>query len=179
MARYYSDQYNSTVSQTAVEDPRPFVARGLSHSSLKYKRASVTAPAGITTGDILQFFTLKSSDRLLNLYVTTPSFTGTGQPADFGLYAEEGGVLDVDLFAGEDAPLDDLTVAIARVDCLTLAALENEDRGKQLWEMLEEGATQSYTDDPAVNYDVAMTMGTESTVTAGAEIVVEAIYTSD
>ncbi len=180
---YYSDQFTATTSGTSIDSPSIKVASGVNHGTLRYKRASITFPASITTGEIGHFFKVKSGDRPHFLYLSTLSFTGSAQPADIGLYDADGGVLDIDILgAQEDAAtgLDDLTVAIARVDTLASATAQmtKESVGKPFWEVLALGAG-SDTEDPLVEYWVSMTMGTESSVTAGGEVVLELYYTSD
>lgn len=181
MATYFSDHFTETASGTSIDDPRIKVNAGLKHAKMRYSRATVTAPAAITTGDILPLLQLKTNDRIHAIYISTPSFTGTGQPADLGIYDETATTaIDDDCFAAEDAPLDDLTVAIARVDCFAIGALENEDRGKRLFELVDEAlGTAVYDEDTREVWTLALTMGTESTVTAGAEIVCEVYYTSE
>lgn len=180
MADYFSDHYTATVSGTTVDDPRFKVDPGISHSKIYYKRATVTAPAAITTADVLRFFSLKTNDRPLELLLSSIAFTGTGQPADCGVYQAGGGaVVDVDLFGNEAAPLDDLSVAVVRADLFILGALEQEDRGKMLFQLADEGlASTLYDEDPHEEWDICLTMGTESAITAGGELIMECYYTS-
>ncbi len=183
MANYYSDHFSTTVGATSVDDPPIKAPPGISHSALRYKRGSVTVAAGVTDDEQCHFFPLKSTDRLIHLYLSTPSLTGTTMTADLGVYRtpEDGGALvDLDLFcAAATSPCDDLTVAIARVDCFALGALEDEDRGKMLYQLVDEGlATTAYDNDPKYNFSIVLTMNTETSVTAGAEIVLEAVYTA-
>jgi len=178
---YYSDHFTATVSGTSVDDPRFKVASGVKHATVRYSRASATAPASITTGEIMHMMKLKTGDRLHSLYISTPSFTGTGQPANIGLYQGDGTVIDADILADEaTAPMDDLSVAINRVQVFANAgaAIEGEDAGKALWQLADEGAG-TYTEDPLEEWFISITMGTESSISAGAEIVLEAFYTSD
>jgi len=178
---YYSDHFTATTSGTSIDDPRTKVASGVKHAAVRYSRASVTAPASITTGEILHAMKLKSGDRVNAIYISCPGFTGTAQPANIGLYDGDGVVIDADILADEaTAPMDDLTTAIDRVDVFANAgaAIEEEDVGKPLWELADEGAG-TYSEDPLEEWYVSITMGTESSVTAGAEIVLEVFYTSD
>jgi len=181
MATFYSDHFTATDSGTSIDAPRFKIDPGICHAKVYYKRASVIAPAAITTADILVIMQLKTSDRLHHLYLSTPAFTGGGQPADCGLYDEDGTtVIDVDLFGSEvSGTTDDLSVLVPRDDVLTQGALEDEDRGKMLFQMADEGlASTLYDNDPHEIWTVCLTMGTENAITAGAEIVMEAFYTS-
>lgn len=180
MPNYFSDHYTTTVGGGAPdENPRVILPSGVDHATLRYKRATVTVPAAIANDEILRFFPMKSGDRLIELFIQTPSLTGTSFDAACGLYlSNNGAVLDIDLFcAAATAPLDDLTDVILRTDIFALAILDSEDRAKPLWENLAEGAG-SDTSDPFLIYDVCITMDTEDTVTVGAEIVMEAVYTA-
>lgn len=182
MANYFSDHYAAITSPVAeaIDDPKIKAAPGISHSKLRYKRGTITVPAAVTDDEQCRFFPLKSSDRLLNLYLSTPSLTGTTMTADIGIYdtEDDGNALaDLDLFIeAATSPVDDLSVAIARVDVLPLGlTLEVEDIGKPLWELANEGAL-TLTEDPLKQWDIVLTMNTETAITAGAEIVLEAIY---
>jgi len=184
MADYYSEHYTTTVGGTAIQDPRPKVAPGLSHAKVRYKRGSVTVAAGVTDSEQCRFFPLKTADRLLFLYFSNPGLTGTTMTADAGVYKEAsdgGAVIDLDLFcAAATVPMSDLTAAAAHVDLLILGALEDEDRGKMLFQMADEGlASTVYDNDPHEQWDVVITMNTETAVTVGAELVLEAWYTSE
>lgn len=182
MANYFSDHFSATVGATAIDDPRIKAAPGIDHSTLRYKRGTVTVAAGVTDDEQARFFSMKSSDRLIQLFFSTPSLTGTTMTADCGVYAtDEGALIDLDTFcAAATAPLDDLTVAVVRTDLYILAALEDEDRGKPLWEVVEEalGSPGTYTEDPHENWDLVVTMNTETAVTVGAELILEAVYTA-
>jgi len=179
MADYYSDHFTTTVGGTSQDDPRIKAGPGLDHATLRYKRATATVAAGVTDDEQVRFMQMKSSDRLIHLYLSTPSLTGTTMTSDMGLYATDGGaVIDLDLFcAAATSPCDDLTVAIARVDLFALAVLEDEDRGKHLWQLADEGGG-SYSADPVELWDLVLTMNTETAVTVGAEFVLEAVYTA-
>ena len=179
MANYFSEHYTTTVGGTSIDDPRIKVAPGISHSLVRYKRGSVTVAAGVTDDEQCRFFSLKSADRLYQLFLSTPSLTGTTMTSDAGLYLKDlGALIDLDLFcAAGTSPCDDLTVAVARVDLFALGVLEDEDRGKQLWQLADEGGG-TFTVDPNEEWDIVLTMNTETAVTVGAEFVMEAFYTS-
>ena len=181
MATFYSDHFTATDSGTSIDSPRFKIDPGICHAKVYYKRASVIIPAAITTADILAIMQLKTSDRLHHLFMSTPGITATGQPADCGLYNEDATtVIDVDLFGNEvSGTTDDLGTLIPRDDVLTQGALEDEDRGKMLFQMADEGlASTLYDTDPHEIWTVCLTMGTENTATVGAELIMEAFYTS-
>jgi len=184
MAEFLSEHYTATAGGSTIDDPRLKVAAGLGHSKLHYKRGEVLAPAAITTGDVLRFFSMKTSDRLSKLIISTEAgFTGTGQPADCGFYQTDlGVVVDSDaIIAGGVAPLDDLTVGIDGVDLLGVDVSEWHAglRGLPIWKAIDTVlGTALYDTDPHEVWDVCLTMGTENSVSAGGIIVLEAYYTT-
>lgn len=182
MADLLSDHYNSTAASATIEDPRPFVARGLSHATVRYKRATVTTTTATAAADVMRFFTLKSSDRVVELLLSHTADASTSATGNAGVHAtiaDEGAVYDINLWcAVGTVPMSDITAAIARVDLYTLGALELEDRGKALWENIEEGETQSWTVDPLLEFDITITVAAETGIVA-TEYVLECYYTSE
>ena len=176
MADFYSDHYTATASSTSQDDPRIKAAPGIAHAKIHYKRGSVTTTAATAAGDVLRFFQLKSSDRLLELRASTVGDAGTSATADFGLHLTDGGaVVDADLFYAGNL---DIKAAVAGVDVMKDGAVDDHDRGKQLWEISDEGASSygSLAAAPSV-FDVTATIVAEVAI-AGAEIILEAYYTS-
>ena len=190
MADYYSDHYSATVGTvtapvTAADTPiKPILPAGVSHASLRYKRATVVVPNAATTAEICYFFDLKTSDRLLNLYVSKPAWTATNFDSTCGVYrtaADGGAIVDIDAFCEIDVvPMDDLQDLLARVDILMLNDNTTEDdRGKQMWDIVNIGlGGATYTVDPLQTWTVAITLGTEGTHTVGSAVTLEAVYTS-
>jgi len=179
MADFYSDHYTATTSGTSIDDPRIKAAPGIAHAKIHYKRGTVTTTTATAAGDVLRFFQLKSSDRLLQLFLSHTADASTSATGDCGLHATDGGaVIDLDLFIGvATVPMSDITAAIARVDLLPLGAtLEVEDVGKQLWVLADEGGG-TYTVDPFETWDVTLTIAAETGIVA-TEYVLEAYYTS-
>ena len=159
-------------NKTAVDtNARPAVGTG--HARMRYHRARVLIPAtGTTAADVIRLFTMKSADRIFELLVTSDG-AGTALVCDLGLHRtggplHDGAVLDQDIFASLLA----VNAAIARVDEFVEAGtLEQEDRGKQIWEYDGLG----FTSDPNIQVDVTMTVTTANT-TAANEIIVEAYF---
>lgn len=180
MANYYSDHFTATAGGTSVDDPRIKVPSGVNHGAIRYKRATVTTAAAVTDDEICVFFDMKTGDRIHALYFSATAMTGTTMTADLGVYDEDLVLKDLDLFcAAATAPLTDLTTAVARTDMFIKGALEDQDRGKTLWELVKEGTSGSDTSDPLETWKIALTMNTETLVTAGNENVLEVYYTSD
>ena len=179
MADFYSDHYTATPSGTSIDSPRLKVAPGIAHAKLYYKRGTVTTTTATAAADILRFFSLKSGDRLLNLFLSHTADASSAATGNCGLHATDGGaVIDLDLFCAVGvAPMSDLTAAVARTDLLPVSTeLEVEDVGKQLWVLAAEGAA-SYTVDPFETWDVTVTIAAETGIVA-TEYVMEAVYSS-
>ncbi len=181
MADFYSDHYTATVSGTSIDDPRIKAAPGIAHAKLHYKRATITTTTATAAGDVLRFFQLKSGDRPVNLFLSHTADVSTATTGDCGLYSTDGGaVLDLDLFCAVGvAPMSDLTAAITRTDLLPLStALEVEDVGKPLYQMLDEAlGTTVYDNDPHATWDVCITIAAETGIVSS-EFVLECVYTS-
>ena len=179
MADFFSDHYTATTSGTSIDNPRLKVAPGLSHAKVHYKRGSVSVTTATAAADVLRFFKLKSSDRPLELLLSHTADASTSAAVDCGVHRPDGGlVYDLNLWcAVGTAPMVDITLAIERTELFSLGALEPEDRGKQLWALVEEGATQGWTVDPNVEFDITMTISAEVGIVAS-EYVMECYYTS-
>jgi len=181
MADLYSDHYNDTVSSSSISDPRIKVTPGRNHATLRYKRATATVTTATAAGDVVRFFTMKKSDRLIHLYLSHAADASTSAAGDFGLYLGEGGALvDINLFcAVGTSPMIDITAAIARVDVLTAeGTIPNEARSKALWVMSNLGASNyGSLEDAPDSFDIAMTISAEVGIVAS-EYVLEAVYTS-
>jgi len=189
MPNYYSDHFSDvlgtlTVPITAIPDPRPATTPAISHATKRYKRASAVVPNAATTAEIIYFMELKSSDRLHSLTITKIAWTCTNFDSTLGLYrtAEDGGaVVDVDTFCEIGVvPMDDLQDALVEVDVLlTNATVVAADRGIPLWQLVNEAmGAATYAEDPRETWVVAITLGTEGSLTVGGEIILKAEYTA-
>jgi hypothetical protein len=175
MATYYSDHFSTSAGATSVErNHRAVVA--ISHGRLRYKRAKLLfTPAA---DDIIRFFSMRSSDRLIELWLSSDDMGGA-HTTHVGLYKaganHDGAVIDADLFA---TSVDTGTAAIARTDVLNEAGNFTLPigRGSALWELADAGAG-TYTEDPQETWDVTATIATSATP-AATDIVLEAYYTA-
>ena len=180
MADFFSEHYTTTTSGTSIDDPRIKVAAGLSNAKMRYKRASVTTTTATAGGDGLRFFTLKSSDRIQELLLSHTADASTSADGDLGVYdINAGSVVDLDLFGDIlVSPMDDITATISRVNVFTGGALELEDVGKPLYELVDEGlGTSTFDDDPLKEWDIVLTVANETGIVA-TEYVLEVYYTS-
>ena len=177
MATWYSDLISGDGSSVITLPDLPKInSAGVNHGRIRYKKARIVGLFLDT--EQLRLMTFKSGDRLIELLVSSDG-NGTGSECDLGLYLEgnahDGAVVDSNLFADALS----ITGALARVDQIEGAggALNIDDRGKTLWEMLNAGGATSYTEDPHLSYDLVMLMSASS-VTNGPDMAIEAYYTS-
>ena len=171
MPNYYSPHFTvdtptATVG-TSADVPRIKAAPGLRHAGVKHSHALIDiSGTDLATTEVLRMFTMKSSDRLLELYLTN-THTGSALTFDVGLYDvgnnHDGAVVDANLLA----TITDGTAATRTA--LFADILGDTDRGKALWELLGLSA------DPIKDYDVCLTAVTVTTVTEGISLL-EAVY---
>lgn len=176
MADLYSNHYNATVSLDAITSPRYATPPGISHAKIHTKIGTVLTTSSTATGDVMRMFTLKKGDYLLSLELSTVGDAGTSGTLDVGLYLANGGaVVDSDLFYANNL---DFKAAIANVDVMVQGVVDDHDRGKQLWEISDEGASSylSYAAAPD-EFDVVLFVVAANTLT-GAALVLTAKYTS-
>ena len=182
LSEHYAAVVSAGVSPAVIDDPLQKLAAGQSHSKLHYKRGSVFVVGATAAGAVLRFFPLKSSDRIIELVISHTVDASTTVTANIGLYdsiqdGSGGALIDLDLFNDVgDVPMADITIVMRRLDVFASAAsvLDNEDRGKMLWELADEGAA-SHSKDPIKSWDICMTILAETGIVAS-EYVLECIY---
>jgi hypothetical protein len=166
MADIYSGHYTATSGDTSISDPGTAIAGGLSHAKIRYKNALVPTTTSLAATDVIRFFPLKSGDRILELLLSHPSNGSTALTGGLGVYdqVENGGAaIENDIFGGGS----DFTLSSARADRFSLTALEDEDRGKPLWQLSLEGTPPiTYTEDPRETWDVGIVIVTATAVVA-------------
>jgi hypothetical protein len=178
MANWYSDHFGTDGSaDSTIASPKKIVQRGLSGDGKLIRRASITV-LDSALGDVLWMFTVGSGDRLLSLTYGSDGGFNSSSSNELGLYTHnddhDGAVLDVDLFG---AGIDLTSAVDASTEALYLGAIDGEDRGKQMWELLELGADQGKTADPGLKYDVCLTLNANDDATSSTFILV-AEYTA-
>lgn len=177
MTTWYSDHFGADGdNDTSIASPPVTVPAGISHGRVRYKRATITGMPLQTTPDVLYFYTMKSSDRIINQWISSDGGSDAGA-IDIGLYTHNnqhnGAVLDADLFSSAQA----ISTAIHKTAALVESAvLQHEDAGRPLWFMYSRGDGTD-TSDPGVLYDVCGTVTTSFT-TADSVLVLECIYTA-
>jgi len=165
MPNYYSPHFTvdtpTALVGTSADSPRIKVTPGLRHGGVKHTHALIDISGTLlATTQVLRMFTMKSSDRILEMYLTN-THTGT-LTFDVGIYlagpTHDGAVEDANLFA----TITDGTAATRTA--LFADILSDLDRGKAIWEL------NGDTVDPIVDYDVCLTAVTVTTVTEGSSL---------
>jgi len=182
MTRFYSDHFHatgvvSTLAGTLPLDNSVKIDQGRGGSDLQIKRARFNVGTAALIGDEIRLMTLMSSNRIYEVLVSSDGGATAGI-ADLGVYFtganHDGTVLDVDLFATALV----LDAAITRVDQFKESTtLNDRDRGKYLWELVNIGVPSTFPKDPAQSMDLVFTVTTSFTV-AVTDVVVEVRYTA-
>ena len=177
MANWYSDRIGADGS---ADSSLPTIATissvGIAGGRLRMTHASITV-LDTAAADVLWMLRMKSSDRIWAIYYGTDGGFSASGSSELGIYTAnstyDGAALAVDLFGGSIS----LTSAVdVLTEAFSLGALGGEDRMKTLWEQLAIG-DQSYTVDPKVNFDIAMTLDGNDDVTSST-LTVDVIYTA-
>ena len=183
MATYYSDHFSTNGLQADSYDGQIRVNAGIGHGRLRYKRAQAT-PTSAGTGDTIRMMTFKSSDRLIELLISTDG-NATGGTIDLGMFlsganhdGDSLGANNINSFMDAAAltTLANRTDAFGETGASAIAvATENNARGLTMWEIANFG-DGSYTVDPMIQFDIVIT----PTVAFDAANIVtlEAYYTS-
>ena len=157
MAILYSDNLATT-----LEGPyNPSFRRDATktHARLRRKRMQADLPV-TSTDDVVIMGKFKSNDRLYDLLFSTASGAPGAGAVHIGLH-ESGLEHDASVEIDEDlfATAVDLLAQADYEDVFTEAALDEEDRGKKLWELA------GYTADPQIDFDLTMTFSTGADAT--------------
>jgi hypothetical protein len=183
MANYYSDHYTANGLQADSYDTQIRVSAGIGHGRLRYKRAQAT-PTNAGTSDQIRMMTFKSSDRLIELWISTDG-NASGGTIDLGMFLSgdnhDGaslGTNNVNSFmdAAAMTTIANRTEAFGETGASAIAvATENNARGLTMWEIANFGDA-SYTEDPMTSFDIVVT----PTVAFDAAniLTLEAYYTS-
>jgi len=83
MATYFSNHFSTDGARPGEANPAHLVSSSISNTPVRYKRAA--AIQYWASGDTIRLFSLKPTDRLLNLYVTTTAGVTSGA-CSFFLY---------------------------------------------------------------------------------------------
>lgn len=186
MANYFSEHYGpestaSVAPPTSISNPRTMAAPGRRHATEKRSVARLDFSSKLTTladEDNIVCFTMKSGDRPREVYICNDAAWDYGTlTLMFGCYQDHGDgtltVLDKELFgSGTDG-----TATIAKTDKFSAGDLEPDDIGKALWELIEEGNTQGWTEDPQIDIAIVVHIDALAAYVANGVINLECVYT--
>ena len=179
MATYYSDHFMGATH--ADLDIQVRASAGIQHGRLRYQRAEFTQKLTVVY-DYVRMMQFKSSDRLVELFLTsTSSGSGANGTISVGLhktgYAHDGAILDNNIFS---TAYDVSGAAVNHVEILGTGYPDADlFRGKALWEvanMPSSGSAGLYPVDPMEDWDLVVTCA--EIFADEATIILEAYYTS-
>jgi hypothetical protein len=184
MSRAYSNHFHttgvSTLTGTTTYDRTHRPSAGIAGARARVKIGVATVgTAGMTSGDELRMVRLRSSDRIWRISWSAAG-TSTTYAASLGVY-DAGDNGDGAVCSATSAALFDAAIALAGGAALTEAfaanSLTDEDRGKQLWELINIGTAATYTTDPMIDMDIVV-LSTATGTTAIEEVLVVVEYTA-
>lgn len=191
IATWYSDHFStggsSLVLPNALIRGRLNAPRGTGGTSRKMKRGYIDMSASVPGSyedDVVLLAPVKSNDRIFDLRFTTDDEfdCATSITMDLGLYdlAEGGGlgaVVVIDCFV-DGVDIDGTAANTGRIDAWTSATdLANLDRGKPLWEALDDNSLTTFGSDPQAQWVICATLIVTGAVVTGGKMLLEIEYT--
>lgn len=165
-----SDYFGDALASSDDTYDRQFrAAAAISHGRARWTRSSITRL--LTTSDVARMISLRSTDRLMELWLAGDG-AATAGAVNVGAHTagaeHDGAVIDADYFA--TAVASPSTAARAEI-LAERSAATGVNMGKPLWEMLGLSA------DPGGYIDLTLTPSTTFTDTAPV-VVLAALYTA-
>lgn len=149
---------------------------GQGASRKRYKRTTIEADAGFLDAELINVLPFRSSDRILDIRVSTDAAIVGGATSQLGLYEagknHDGDLIDANFF---DAVLD-LGATNSELDARTETQVVGVNKGLALWEQMNIVTPATYADDPKEDWEMVITIG--GNITTGGTIVVEVEYVS-
>ena len=158
MTDFFTDGISG--SYNALDDARYLSPLG-SNVERRIKRVNIDIPiigeSVIEAGDVIAIQKVGSAEIMTHIFATTDGLGPATTTISLGMHeigvgGVVGTVLDADLF---DATLDYGTAA-TRIDQFALAVLDDHDRGRPFWYLLDQGAS-TYTADPKKEWYITAT----------------------
>jgi hypothetical protein len=167
---YFSDLYAGLATPSTL-DMQKRASAGVSHGRLRYAVVRFDPGEAVTISSNVRLKQFKSGDRINSILISCTD-AGTAGDLDIGLYKSganhDGAVVDADVFA---TALDVNAAALSQVDVFDEAGLDDQDRGKTLWELAGQSS------DPMEDWDLTLD-AVEATTAAGWEATIEIYYTA-
>lgn len=179
MADFYSDHYTATVPGIAIDAPPVKIYQGVNGGAIKVARASCVVPASASAADVLRMFTLPSGARIIEARFTTDGLGGSSAVAigwHNSVRQNRGSATslssdNLQMYAAAGLAYD----SAQRADRFSSNELEDEDRGKPLWQHVDE-AGLSLSEDPLTFWDLGVFLDTVTGLTGGT-VIAELWYT--
>lgn len=177
MPTFFSDHFSSGAGQTSLPTHPIKTPQGINGGPLRMSRGYISDPSdAFAAADVLRFFQLPSAARIYELYIISDAVF-TGGTVDVGLHKagnnHDGAVIDADLFA---SAVDVFTAEIRTEIFGESTTFEEDDRGKPLWALANEGAG-TYTEDPNETWEITGTLG--GTPAGAGNVGIECWWTAD
>ena len=155
MTTFYSELFGESADDPQTEaDPGFVVDLGDFGGIIRYKRAFFCVPNGYEENSNIRMLTLHSSDRIIAHYVSSSGFVSDDSIA--WKYASSLAFdRDGSIYGTAWTGLSILT-AQEKKDVFQQGDLENDDRGKPLWEHIEEEYGGVFTEDPRMPIDLIL-----------------------
>jgi hypothetical protein len=189
MPTIFSNLFNSSgtveagvgaLTEELALDTQKRASAGFSHARVRRTHARVGLGTVAGVSDQVRMLTLKSSDRLYSLLLSSDGGSTAGD-ADLGFYktgdAHDGALPStnsVDCFSSTAVATD---TAANRVEHFVLGDFDEENMGLQVWELINISDGATYTSDPGGTFDITFTMTVASTVALNI-VQLEAFYTA-
>ena len=188
MATIFSNLFNSSgtveagvgaLTEELGLDTQKRASAGFSHARVRRTHARVGLGTVAGIGDEVRMLTLKSSDRLYSLLVSSDggSTAGTIQCGFYKTGAEHDGAVasasSISCFMGAQV----LSTATDRLEKFDGGSFDDENMGLQVWELINIANAGTYASDPGGTFDITLTITTAFTV-AVSIVQLEAFYTA-
>jgi len=167
------------LAEVIARDATPFfIPNWRKHSRVRRSHARIGLGSACTASDEARMLTLKSSDRLYSLLLSSNA-GATASDADLGWYitgdANDGALASTNSVDAFSSTAEATDTAHARVEVFAGGDYGFENMGLQVWELINLSDAATYTEDPQIDFDLTFTITTAATV-ATSIIDLEAFY---
>lgn len=177
MTTYYSALYGDGGGDPLTEaDPQFRFDEADMGGVLRYKRASVTINTNYLTNENIRMLSLHSSDRIVDVLVSNSGVDVNNNRlllryAVQDEFAQSESNVTGNAWTGFDLDNDN-----TKVNQFAAGLVDEDDRGKALWELIEEDLPGTFTEDPkaAIDFIMAIVVGFVGFISG--EIILEVYY---
>lgn len=178
---HFTDETPSTTVLGVTAKPRVKAPSGTKRARMYYTSARIDLSAAtIAQDDLVRMFSLKSGDRIVELFVSNDAaWAATALQIDIGLY-KSGNDHDGAIILG-DCFVDGLAFSgtLARTNAFFQATdILPDSAGMELWELVNVVSASTYATDPQEDWDLVVKFSSVNTLTASGVINLECQYVS-